>query len=325
MTNILFASNAISHFPGSTVGVPSWTYDANRVPYSIQTPYQTKCGSPLIPPSPDNTQEWWFHFRNGSSEWYINTDDSIIEIVDSTGAAILELSMYDRTAEGYITRYTVDGVNYTTKQSLPIPNSVMRTYDIMIKNDGLFWRALVYANELLVAKIDLALTTFVAPARFNIGGHSGNSNTGTTTFYYSEIIVADGDTRNARLDLLRPTAVGAHSDWSGPVLSLSDDNPTTGMTTVSPNLSQTTILTPYSGATNISNIVQITTSARGINSPANLQHLIRMSGVDYLTPNIAVPYEKDYQVTDWALNPATSLPWATSDLATAEFGFKSIA
>ena len=325
MPNILFASNSVSHFPGSTIGSALWSFDSNRVPYSIQTPLQTKCGSPLLPISPDNTQEWWFHLRNGSSEWYVNSDDSIIEIVDANGARILELSMYDRTGEGYHTRYTVDGVSYTNTQSLPIPENMMRTYDIMIKNDGLNWRAEVYTNELLIENISVPVNTFIAPARFNIGGHAGDTNNNDTNYYYSEIIVADGDTRNARLDLLRPVAVGAYGNWNGPVLSLSDDDPTTGMTTVSPLQSQSTILTPYSGATNISNIVQITTSVRGINSPANLQHLIRMSAVDYLTASIPVPFSKDYQITDWALNPATSLPWAAADLVTAEFGFKSIA
>ncbi len=325
MPNILFASNSISHFPGSTIGSADWSFDVNRVPYSIETPYLTKCGSPPLPLSPDNTQEWWFHFKNGSEQWYLNSDDPIIEIVDVNGARILELSMYNRSGEGYHTRYTVDGSSYTNTQSLPIADDMMRTYDIMIKDDGLNWRAEVYVNELLVENISLPVNNFIDPARFNIGGHEGNNNTGTTKYFYSEIIIADGDTRNARLDLLRPVAVGAYGNFNGPVLSLSDDDPTTGMTTVSPDQNQSTILTPYSGATNISNIVQITTSVRGINSPTQLQHLIRMSAVDYLTPSIAVPFTKDYQVTDWDLNPATSQPWAAADLVSAEFGFKSIA
>jgi len=325
MPNILFASNSVSHFPGTSIGSADWTFDANRVPYSIETELLTKASSPPLPLSPDGTQEWWFHLKNGSTSWYSNSDDPIIEIVDSDGTRILELSMYNRSGEGYYCRYVVDGVTYTLTNTLPIANNIMRTYDVKIKDAGLNWEMSVYVNEMLIFNDSRPFTTFVAPASFQIGGHYGDTNTNTTQYYYSEFIVADGDTRNARLDLLRPVAVGAYGNWSGPVISLSDEDPTTGMTTVSPDQNQSTLLTPYSGATNISNIVQVTTSVRGINSPTQLQHLIRMSAVDYLTPSYTIPFSKDYQITDWALNPATSQPWEAADLLTAEFGFKSIA
>lgn len=321
MPNILFASNSVSHFPGSAIGAPAWSYDSNRVPYSIMCELQTPVGSPAIADS--STDEWWFHFRCGSNSWYVNNNEPVFEIADTDGDRIFLLSYHDRNTEGFHSYFTVDGTEYTSVRYLPFAEDQARTFDIQLKFTALNAELRVYMNEILIETFVYPVTSWTRPGRFFLGGALGNQGTGQT--YYSELIVADGDTRNARLDLLRPASVGAYSDWSGPVASLSDDDPTTGMTTVDANDLQSTVLTPYSGANNVSNVVQITTSVRGINSPTKLQHLIRMSGVDHLTSSFDVPFSKDYQITDWAENPATSLPWAADDLAAAEFGFKSIA
>jgi hypothetical protein len=279
-------------------------------------------GSPEIPQS--GTDEYWFHFRNGSDLWYINNDNPLIEVVDADGARIFQLSYHSRDTEGYHGRLFVDDTEYELARFLPKAANALRTYDVQLKFGGLSVEARVYVDEILILTQVYSAAGWNHPKYFRLGAsRSINGGGGEEYQYFSEIIVADDDTRNARLDLLRPVAVGAYGNWQGPVISLSDDDPTTGMTTVSPEQNQSTILTPYTGVNNISNIVQVTTSVRGINSPTGLQHLIRMSGVDYLTPTFAVPFEKDYQITDWNENPATSLPWAATDLVNVEFGFKS--
>jgi len=322
MPNILFASNSVSHFPGSFIGAPTWSYDSDRVPYSIQVDPQMTVGSPDLPES--STDEYWFHFRNGSDLWYINNDNPIIEIVDSEGARIFQLSYHNRTTEGYTGRLVVDDTQYELLKYLPKAENRLRTYDVALKFGALQVEALVYVDEILILSQSYSAAGWNRPTHFRLGSSFSINGGLTEEFqYFSEILVADADTRNARLDLLRPVAVGAYGNWQGPVVSLSDDDPTTGMTTVSPEQYQSTILTPYTGANNISNIVQVTTSVRGINSPTGLQHLIRMSAVDYLTPTFDIPFSKDYQITDWNENPATSLPWAATDLTNVEFGFKS--
>jgi hypothetical protein len=323
MPNILFASNSVSHFPGSIISSLSWSFDSKRVPYSIRTPRLTICSSPIFKAS--TTDETWFHFRAGMDDLYVNNDEPIAEIVDYEGNRIFQLTYHNKTSEGYHCRASIDGQSFTNVRYLPNIKNQMRTYDIQLKMTGVQAEIRVYVNEILIEEMTFAIANHEKPRFLWLGGADGDFSGDFGNCFYSEIIVADGDTRNARLDLLRPTAAGVYEDWNGPLASLSDDDPTTGMTTTMAEQFQSTILTPYTGADNISNIVQVTTSVRGINSPENLQHLIRMSGVDYLTPNFAIPYNKDYQVTDWTLNPATSLPWQADDLTSAEFGFKSVA
>lgn len=323
MPNILFASNSVSHFPGSVIGGDAWAFDSNRVPYAIELATFTEASSPIFAES--TTDETWFHFRCASNDWWLNNNEKVCEAVDINGDRIFALHFHDRTNEGFHLYTEQDGSSYTDVRYVPWGSNQIRTFDIRVSQAPLTFTIQVYMNELLVVERAFAYNQANArkPRYFRIGGIIGNGSTYRSC--YSEIIIADADTRNARLDLLRPVAAGAYGNWEGPISSLSDDDPTTGMTTVSPNQSQSTILTPYTGANNISNIVQVTTTVRGLNAPTNLQHLIRLSAVDYLTPNFSVPFSKEYQVTDWVQNPATSAPWAATDLVNVEFGFRSIA
>jgi len=321
MPNILFASNSISHFPGTEVRNEIWSYNANRVPYSIWTVPATPAGSPIFPATTGN--ETWFHFTSTSDQYFINNVEPIVEILDLNGATIAQVTIENRIGNGYRMLFNAGGQTATIQKYYPITETRIRTYDLQIKFTNIVAEARLYMNEILIAESTFSVTGQEYPRQMVIGGHRGsNDNFGA---FYSEIIVADGDTRNARLDLLRPISAGAYGNWNGAIGTLSDDDPTTGMITTLANQFQSTILTPYKGANNISNIVQITTSVRGINSPTQLQHLIRMNAVDYLTPAFAVPFSKDYQVTDWTQNPATTAPWDAADLSNAEFGFKSIA
>ncbi|AWY08869.1 hypothetical protein vBRpoPV17_78 [Ruegeria phage vB_RpoP-V17] len=272
------------------------------------------------------TDETWFHFNVGNRIWWVNSDDPLCELTDINGDRILQLSFRNRTENGWTMRTVMDGNIFSDARFIPFLNASVRTIDIQVKLGTLQAEFRVYVNELLLLERSFAYNQLNArkPRFMWIGGGNSDGNFLNAT-HYSEIIVADGDTRNARLDLLRPVSAGVYGNWDGPLVSLSDDDPTTGMTTVSPNQSQSTILTPYTGANNISNIVQVTTTVRGLNSPTKLRHLIRMSGVDYLTPDFDVPFSKEYQVTDWTQNPATSAPWAATDLVNVEFGFRSIA
>lgn len=321
MANMLFSSNSIAHFDGSIISNESWAFDANRVPYAIETPLSTICSSPPIPaPSGD---EWWFHFRHGSNLFYANANQRIVEIVDSEGDRIFHLYMRNNGSTGYGIELNVDGGDTTITRNLPIALNQMRTYDIQLILTGVLATARVYCNKLLIGEIQYSITGHEDPDRLWLGGASGFGTDGEAIF--SEIIIADDDTRNARLDLIRPQAAGTYTDWGGLLASLSDDDPTTGMTSLTANDEQTTQLEAYTGADNISNIVQVTTSVRGINSPTQLQHMIRKSATDYVSSNFSLPYEEAYQITDWTENPATSLPWVASDLTGMEFGFKSIA
>lgn len=318
MPEHLFASNSISHFVGSTFKNDAWSYDANRVPYSIYAPPSTVIACPDWEPS--TSQETWFHFRGGSNEWRSDIEDVFFECFDEDSNSLVKLLLRDQSAYGYKLIMNTSEQSKTVVKWIPVANNQMRTFDLRIQHTGLLMHVDLYINELLLLSGELSQTGERIPVRAYFGGVTGN---GASGFYMSEVLISDSPTLNARLDLLRPVSGGVYGNFNGPISSLADDDPTTGMTTTLEDQKQSTILSEYTGANNISNIIQTTTTVRGINSPTKLQHFLRMSGVDYATPSFDVPFIKDYQVTDWKLNPATSLPWAASDLESLEFGFES--
>lgn len=316
MPNILFASNSISHFPGTLPKSEEWSFDSKRVPYSLGTPANTQVSSPKFPVSKSGVT--WFHFRHGAASWATWKDSEICRILDKDGKILIQFSLNYNEYMDYRCIFNAGGQSINKTQRIPWQASQMRTFDIKWACSDLLAEMAIYVNEMLLYTHSLSVTAKQYPRFLTLGGSIQEAR-------FSEIIVADGDTRNARLDLLRPIAAGAYGNWNGKLSSLADDDPTTGMTTTLPNQSQSTILTPYTGAFNISNVVQVTTTVRGINSPENLEHFIRMSGIDYPSDPFVIPFEKYYQVTDWKLNPATSAPWDADDLTGTEFGFKSLA
>ena len=318
MPKILFASNSISHFPGSVVSSRTQYFDGARVPYAINSPVATVVGSPEF--NATTTDETWFHFRGGADAWPNNYADRFFEVNAADGTQIFYLAYDDSPDDGYYMSFLTQEGTRSGQFFLPWANGQFRTFDIQLLYTGIQATARLYVNEILILTLDGASSGVYVPRTCRFGGNSGDQNTG---FFFSEVIVADGDTRNARLDLLRPTAAGVHQDWLGPLGYLADDDPTTGMTTLAALEKQTTVLTPYTGAQNVSNVVQVTTTVRGINSPDLLRHIVRLTATDYESGDFSVPFEKDYQITDWSLNPATGVPWSSQDLANAEFGFVS--
>lgn len=319
MANILFASNSISHFPGTEIktiaGNNSWEpFDSSRVPYAIYTVPNTEATSPEFTES--TTTETWAHCRFGVTFWDFNTSEQIFALYNDT---TLIAQIFYRPSNGYEIKHEMDGQSQSIFSFMPLQYELLRSMDIRVIHDSGNSRSELelYVNEIFMGKVDFIASNIIKPNRLRIGNHKDGA-------YFSEIIVADGDTRNARLDLVVPVAEGHYKDWNGSLGALSDDDPTTGMTTTLTDQKQSTIMTPYGGASNISNVVQVTTSVRGINSPDQLEHFLRMGAVDYSNP---VPFDltfsKEFQVTDWQINPATSQPWTAADIAATEFGFGS--
>lgn len=324
MTKILFASNNVSHFPGAITSSSAATFDATRVPYSIQLSNYELAGSPVFVPS--STDDTWFHFRTYANSYDHNRNDTWFQAYDA--ADNLLFTVTKRNSFSGLSS-TIILYNGATTLSASTANSLTSTkansVDIKYRVNGLLIRIEFYHNSILVAsnQFNANANGYGKPVRFVIG--AGLVSGLTDKQHYSEIIVAEDDTRNARLNLLRPESAGAYADWDGALAVLADDNSTTGMTTIAAAQRSSMIMSAYAGAPNISNVVTVSTALRGLNAPTGLKHFIRQSAVDYDGAVRLIPESIGYQLTDFPLNPATSLPWTAADLSTVEVGFLSVA
>lgn len=328
MPSIRFVSNNISHFPGSQPGSLGSSFDASRVPYSLGvTNYQT-ITSPTFAPVPGTVT--WLHFRymcegtpygqpTGSSGILIQLVDALNRVVARVTRRNLFYSQeVVLTVFNGSTSIVVNGV-------VPMALGKINTVDLAMTMTGALIKGDLYINGALAATAQFGSNpnSMGNPVRFSLS--SAYSETLTQSGYFSEIIVADGDTRNARLNFLRPASGGAASQWDGLLGSMGDDDPTTGLYTTVANERHSFVPSPYIGAQNISNLVTVSQTARGLNSPANLQHYLRQGGVDYDSPSIPIGFDLQYNIVDLAQNPATSGPFTSTDIAALEVGIRSVA
>jgi len=323
MPNILFASNNISHWPNSVAGSVSGTFDSARVPYSIAMSHNETLGSPVFAPAIGS--DTWFHVRVFVSSYDYNASAKILEGYDVNG--VLLFSLRKKNQSHYASKITLyDGNSSITVNSvIDLTEAKINAVDVHYSASVLGISCKLYINSALAASTSFAANPngYGSPTSLLLGvAYAASIN---DTQHMSEIIVADGDTRNSRLDLLRPLAAGAYIDWVGSLAALADDDPTTGMTTIAPLKRQTVTLTPYSGAANISNFVIVSQTTRGLNSPTQLKHTIRLAGVNYDSAAIPIGHPLQYNITDYQINPGTSLPWVGADLNTIETGFLSVA
>lgn len=329
MPKILFASNNIVHFPNSEAGSNPDSFDATRVPYSIMTRNNETITSPLFFPNTVGNESW-IHFRtyftdvgfgaggevpNLLSAYDIN-DNLLFTVKKRSGSnsALLDLVIIDGA-----------GTSVTAPTTITPTRSKQNSLDFRYYVDGLGMQLDCYVNSALAGTVNMNANpnNFSQPARFTLGPSIPAEF--SKLQFFSEIIVANADTRNARLNLLRPATAGTYEDWLGPLASLADNDPTTGMTTIAANQRTSMTLTPYNGAANISNFVAVSTTTRGQNSPSKIKHMIRMGGVDYDSAEYPIGFPLQYTITDYGINPATSLPWVSSDLIGLESGIVSVA
>jgi len=328
MPSIRFASNNISHFPGSLPGAVGPSFDASRVPYSIAITNYQLLSSPTF--SPVTGTVTWMHFRymtDGTPYGIPNGATGIlVQMVDALNRIVARVSKRSAVYPHELVLTVYNGAtSLSVNGLLPMCPGKINTVDLALTITGSLIKADLYVNGALSATTQFGSNpnSMGNPVRFAIA--SAFSESLSQPGYFSEILVADGDTRNARLNFLRPAAGGAASQWDGVLASMGDDDPTTGLYTTVANERHSFEPSAYVGAQNISNLVTVSQTARGLNSPTNLQHYLRQGGVNYDSPSIPIGFDLQYNIVDLATNPATSAPFTSTDIDDLEVGIRSVA
>jgi hypothetical protein len=323
MPEILFVSNNISHWPLSRSSSLAGSFDSTRVPYSIALNYAESIASPEFPPVSAGTVTW-IHFRTYVDGLSINDELHMLRVFDANQNLLCQVNKLDSVLTYFLELKAYDNANPKNQVAgFPINKSVLNSIDVKIDVAAGYVKTSLYINGGLAAVSDWATNSagYGVPTHFALGAAFSSAG---GSHYFSEVLVSDSDTRNVRMSLLRPVASGGETDWVGVVAELADDDPTSGMTTTAANQRQTLTLGAYAGASNISSVVVASQTMAGAGAPQNLRHTVRMSTINYDGPtDIPLSEVLQYDITDFQINPATSLPWVAADLATLEVGFIS--
>jgi hypothetical protein len=154
---------------------------------------------------------------------------------------------------------------------------------------------------------------------------------------WSELIVADSDTRAMSLVTMEPAAAGNSNAWTGTnpctaIVNVFTNNDASFISTTSNNvLNQCTVKfgnanTSFpSGSFTLNAVVTSLRALRGSSGPQHIEHNLRTGGVDSNTSDVTLTTSFANYYNIWATNPNGGGAWAVSDVTAAGFniGVKS--
>jgi hypothetical protein len=304
-----FARYAIGGVNSTTVADPP----ANR----MQTPTFT-AGSNI-----------WVHgqFFNAVNTTTLNEQGVILRSPDGVSRIIVrqtgtagQLKVSTRKSDGTITDLATATGTYSTG---------ITAFDLYVNFtcSGAGGVQLYLANVQVINYSGSPCTTDPA-TQLNQADFASLNNTATLCtinngFCWSEIIIADADTRGMALWTLAPAAAGNTQSWTPNTVGNVNPfifNDLTSVATGSNNaLSQwTTPVAAPSGAWNVLAVSQEARLAVGLTGPQHFEWLLRTKdGTNNVTGSMAPLLVNFSNFTNqiWAVNPTTSAAWSISDIA----------
>jgi hypothetical protein len=212
-----------------------------------------------------------------------------------------------------------------------IPDAQLFTLDLHIETGSAVngdtddFRVTFYVDLSLIGQVLSKNTNLngAPPVRFDFGGVDFLD--GNARFFLSNVLVSDQDTRGRRFRILRPTGAGALTTAEGGYAELGDGDSATFAYARAAGDAVSSTLTP--GATPPGTIGKIVLASYARNAvetpnPATVVNRLRIAGTDYDAAGLS-PASGSIEAlsSEWALNPASGLPWTWADLASLEIGF----
>lgn len=294
----------------------------------------TSGGSIVDPPSNrislprfTNQSTVWLHAEtNTSGGTTTSAGDNIITLYGSDNIQHLMVSGTSSPGQVKIRKETTAGVytDLVTCTSGVFPAAALHKLD-WFTHYAVSGETTLYIDGVQACDFigDVTTNSLTAVNQFELA-YAGIS----VTEYWSEIIVADSDTRNMNLVTLSPAANGTTMAWSGTVSNVNGTsyNDTAALTTGTSNLIAefTTGILP-SGSFTIPAVVQSARVEIGTSGPQNFSYIVRPGNgsTDYST-NTTAPTTAfaNYQAI-LLTNPATSAGWTNDAISGIQYGIES--
>ena len=267
--------------------------------------------------------DFWLTARFYSQTIY--NSDSVAALIgfmsDEIQTLALRLTQYGQSNPFY-ELVKIDGVGVVTildTATSPIYQTTLTKLDFHV-NYAVAGFVRVYVDGRLVLSYDGDVTT---DGRVDIDTiRLADAN--RSVMAWSEVILADEDTRNMSLARLIPLAAGNAQQWDGVVGDVNEVtiNDSTFVTTdVVDELAQFTVTpSPAIGGTlAVKAVVVAARAAKGATGPTSLKMNVRTNGADYDSAALPLDSALGPVKSLFALNPNTGLAWTTAELVSGGF------
>ncbi len=263
---------------------------------------------PVAAPAAD---EVWIH----AALWRSAGSGVFMELLDA-GRAVLNM---EHGAGGTI-RINALGGPFAASPWVTVSLSQLHVIDLRFRFAGAGMEADLHVDGGIApaASVSTGVGSAGAPERLSVGGAGGAMSV-------SELVVSDEPTLGRRFALVRPSGAGAAADWTGGYAELGDLDPLSVAAADAPGqrVSGVVAWTPPAGAS-IERLALAGVGVRGAASGvAAAAPYLRLAGVDHDGPATPLAQTPTAFMAEWAINPATGLPWAAGDLSGAEIGLAS--
>lgn len=261
--------------------------------------------------------EVWYHFRYAHGHnTSVNADGIVLNISDNNSDTVARLNWID----GHI---RVEAVGDTTSWSgtQVLAKDAPYSMDIHVTvaaSITVRW----YINGALYGDRTVTNTGNKGVPR-NVTFQNLDDN----PLYYSEIIIADEDTRGMRVREMRPQSFGIFQEWDGSIASLRDSDLATGIST------DTADRRVSFGVTNIENIspgdvinrvVAQTYAQKGETGLSQFNHFFRHANANVSDgADQTLSVLGDYFIEEFTTNPDTAVAWDPADFVSLQTGIRS--
>ena len=273
--------------------------------------------------------EIWVHMQEYFTTTNSGSSIAFITIENISGTGVLRL--YQSSSTQRKLQYWSGSAWTDIGSAFTMTTGSLVNIDIHCKIDATAGLFELYVNSTLIASISGNTSFFSGTEASSVivgPTHSTNSNNEG----WSQLLVADVDTRSMKVATIRPNGAGTTQQWAGSYTDIDDvgyyndsDYITSGTAAQISTFTLTDLSTTAQALDPIA--VVVTGRARkGTTGPQNLQLGLYTGGADYWAANEPSLGTTFGNLTPrvWDQNPNTSAAWTVSDIQALEAGVQSI-
>jgi hypothetical protein len=263
----------------------------------------------------------WIHFVYGQSGNSTAWDTTAFNGYDIDGNQCFRLDITDALTRWYLEADTSPNVGVSTGVNIPY------VVDLEITKNGTTDMTMrVYFNGVLQGTVTAANSLDKGLPVAWLG--KSDDTTNAATYYVSEMIIADEDTRGWRLRQHKPTAWGTDQDWPGTADAIVDTSLETGIVTNTLNDRASFGISnqPVPVGVVVDRVVLQTYAQRGPSGLASFNHYFKYAGApptDVDDADIALSANLDMYIDEYPTSPNTGLAWTDTELNDIQFGVRA--
>lgn len=289
---------------------------------------RTDTSEPLSPVWSSALSEFWFHcviYSDGQAAG--STGNPFITFYDSTSGDPQLRLIHTATLDEIQVQY-YDGAWNDIGSTFTLTSDTRFRMDIHVVFHATTGSVNVYLDESLEMVYTGAVNSTELQADRILLQSSANSSAADK--FYSELAVADYDTRGWNIVEIYPTANGAVTDWTGDYTSV-DETITNNIDLMSTDTADD--IATFSGGSvpvgpasqdMLAVVISVTAQVSPDGAINDIQPVLRLSSTNYA--GTALPFDESVRTEQavYTTNPATSAAWDVAEVDAMEFGVKAI-